>query len=504
MRVLTFLCAIASLLSLDAQDAATVRVMSGGSVVFPGCAATLVPFLRTGNWKVNSIPVGLKDSDVKSGSVDSILAANHERYAEGSVFASVSNGAVRVGCRYVCRKAVKNCIRGVRIKLPADRFIGCAWRFGENAGVFPERKSRGSKGSGRRLELGMPDGRTYAILFDEPVGMEWIDNRNWGSDAFIVTFGCLEPCDVAKGDAFGLDYAIRDCSGLDLRVELDRQYVTGAGDGWVKVDYAKNIIPGSALDFSGFAPNSGVRAGSFGWLRNAGGHFEFEKKPGEHQRFYGVNLCSDANYLDAALADEVVARFLRLGYNTIRFHHHDGAWRGSKGQFDYFMAKAIEKGLYITTDLYVSRRVKWNAVGVDRKGDIPMGMYKALCLFHEPTYRDFISYVRDFMEHVNPHTGRRYADEPGMPFISIINEGALDGVWSSLKSEPLFAEEWKRWSASNPKGGMLDYMTDRECAFMARFRKFWNDELKAKALLSNQNRGPYSDALNRVYLQRLK
>jgi hypothetical protein len=67
MRVLTFLCAIASLLSLDAQDTATVRVMSGGSVVFPGCAATLVPFLRTGNWKVNSIPVGLKDSDVKSG-----------------------------------------------------------------------------------------------------------------------------------------------------------------------------------------------------------------------------------------------------------------------------------------------------------------------------------------------------------------------------------------------------------------------------------------------------
>ena len=498
MRVLTFLCAIASLLSLDAQDAATVRVMSGGSVVFPGCAATLVPFLRTGNWKVNSIPVGLKDSDVKSGSVDSILAANHERYAEGSVFASVSNGAVRVGCRYVCRKAVKNCIRGVRIKLPADRFIGCAWRFGENAGVFPERKSRGSKGSGRRLELGMPDGRTYAILFDKPVEMEWIDNRNWGSDAFIVTFGCLEPCDVAKGDAFGLDYAIRDCSGLDLRVELDRQYVTGAGDGWVKVDYAKNIIPGSALDFSGFAPNSGVRAGSFGWLRNAGGHFEFEKKPGEHQRFYGVNLCSDANYPDAALADEVVARFSRLGYNTIRFHHHDGAWRNRKDQFDYFMAKAIEKGLYITTDLYVSRRVKWDAVGVDRKGDIPMGMYKALCLFHEPTYMDFISYVRDFMEHVNPHTGRRYADEPGMPFISIINEGALDGVWSSLKSDSLFADEWKRWSASNPRGGMLDYMTDRERVFMDRFRKFWKDELKAKALLSNQNRGPYSDALNQV------
>ena len=498
MRVLIFLWAIACLLSLDAQDTTTVRVMSGGSVRFPGCAETLVPFLRAGNWKVNSTPLGLKDADIRSGSVDSILAANHERYAEGKVFALPSNGAVHVSCRYVCRKAVKNCIRGVRIKLHADRFIGSTWRFGEDAGVFPEKKSRGFKGTGRRLELGMPGGKTYAILFDEAVEMEWIDNRNWGSDAFIVTFGSLEPLDVAKGDAFELNYAIRDCSGSDLCVELDRQYVTGIGDGWVKVDYVKNIIPGSALDFSEFKPNCGVRAGSFGWLKNAGGHFEFEKMPGKHQRFYGVNLCSDANYPDAALADEVVARFSRLGYNTIRFHHHDGAWRDRKEQFDYFMAKAIEKGLYITTDLYVSRRVKWNAVGVDRKGDIPMGMYKALCLFHEPTYRDFISYVRDFMEHVNPHTGRRYADEPGMPFISVINEGALDGVWSSLKSDPLFADEWKRWSASNPKGGMLDYMTDRERVFMARFRKFWKDELKAKALLSNQNRGPYSDALNQV------
>ena len=489
---------VAAVLPVSAQTAATVRVMAGGTLRLPGRMESFVPFVRTLNWKVNTTPVGLLDADISKGSVDSRLAANHVSYADGKVSASVSNGVVRINCRYVCRRDVADSVWGVRLKLNADSFKGCSWRFGDVKGIFPEKKSRGAKNKARYLELCMPDGVLYGVSFDEPVEMEWIDNRNWGSDAFIVTFGRLSPHAVRKGDVFEFGFVLGDASRRRLGVAFDRQELVKEGPEWVNVDYVKNIVPGSALDFSGMSSRYGSPAGKFGWLKNVGGHFEFEKLPGRRQRFYGVNLCSDANYPDKALADEVVERFMRLGYNSMRFHHHDGAWRGKKDLFDYFMSRAIEKGLYITTDLYVSRRVRWDALGVDRKGEVPMGMYKAMCLFHEPTYNDFMAYVREFMEHVNPYTGRRYADEPGMPFISIINEGALDGVWSSLKSDPLFVDEWKRWSAKNPKGGMLDYMTDRERTFMARFRKFWKEDLKAKAMLSNQNRGPYSEALNQV------
>ena len=39
-------------------------------------------------------------------------------------------------------------------------------------------------------------------------------------------------------------------------------------------------------------------------------------------------------------------RFARLGYNTIRIHHHDGDWfasDGNKDRLDYLIARAIEK-----------------------------------------------------------------------------------------------------------------------------------------------------------------
>lgn len=481
--------------------ASDVQVLSGGSVSLPGRAVSLVPFIRTADWKINTTPIGLRDKEDVPGAAAFILAASQVPYADCLVSATDTvSGAVRLGFGYKCRRPVSNGMLGVRLKLSAKTFKGCRWRLGDSSGVFPENKgSRGAKAEGRRMELDMPEGRRFTLVFDAPTEMQWIDNRNWGSDAFIVTFGRLSPFNVSKGDAFNISFTLSDASGKRLDLTFARRHTVKEGEDWVGIDYVKDIVPGSALDFSGFSGMAGP-AGRHGWLKNAGGHFEFERLPGVRQRFYGVNLCSDANYPDAALADEMVERWTRLGYNTIRFHHHDGAWRRKKEQFDYFMHRAIVKGLYITTDLYVSRRVKWEDVGVDRKGEMPVWMYKAMCLFHEPTFRDFMSYVREFMEHVNPHTGRRYADEPGMPFISVVNEGALDGVWSRLKAEPLFAEEWRRWHAKNPKGGMLDYMTDRERVFMERFRRFWREDLKAKAMLTNQNRGPFSDALNRVKL----
>jgi hypothetical protein len=191
-------------------------------------------------------------------------------------------------------------------------------------------------------------------------------------------------------------------------------------------------------------------AGKYGWLKNSGGRFEFEKLPGVGQRFYGVNLVGTANFPDHELADALVARFKRLGYNTIRIHHHDGDWFASddnKDRLDYLIARAIEKGMYITTDLYVSRPVKWRDIGIDRAGEMDKSLYKTYIPLHDAAFRDWAEHSRSFLEHVNPYTGRAYKDEPGMPFVVLVNEGKLYMGWGSAKkmSDPVVVAAWREF-----------------------------------------------------------
>ena len=131
------------------------------------------------------------------------------------------------------------------------------------------------------------------------------------------------------------------------------------GADWVRLEYWKDIKAGSALDFSGMgflAP-----AGKYGYLKAVGGHFEFENLPGVEQRFFGVNFCNTANYPTHSQAKTLLKRLAMLGYNSLRIHHHDNFWadKANQDKLDYFLANAIEMGFYITTDYYVSRKVKW-------------------------------------------------------------------------------------------------------------------------------------------------
>ena len=59
-----------------------------------------------------------------------------------------------------------------------------------------------------------------------------------------------------------------------------------------------------------------------------------------------------------------------------------------------------------------------------------MEKFKDLVETHEGAFGNFLRYAKAFLEHVNPHTGRRYADEPAMPLYSLVNEGDHRGVLS--------------------------------------------------------------------------
>ena len=329
-------------------------------------------------------------------------------------------------------------------------------------------------------------------------------------------------------------------------------FAVEAGDEWIPIDNRRDILPGSALDFSGMGFQD-APAGKHGWLRNVGGHFEFEGLPGKPQRFCGVNLSLTANYPDHATADALVARLVRLGYNAVRIHHHDGAWAKAMAEhelqsgngatcanlppvfasagaaapppidrLDYLLARCFEHGIYATTDLFVSRPVKWRDVGVDQDGEIDMNVFKMLCAIHEPSYRNWADFADRFMSHVNPYTGRAYKDEPAMPLVSLVNEGGFFIGWNNGgRDDPRVADAWRGWMtarrAADPAfapdlapdetprvfwwldvhPAIAQWTGELEARMVARMKSHLRS-LGCKALLSNDNCGPHYAALQRA------
>ena len=329
-------------------------------------------------------------------------------------------------------------------------------------------------------------------------------------------------------------------------VVADEVQIVKEGSDWVPLEYIRDIEPGSALDFSAMGIVD-APAGKHGWLVSRNGHAEFEGRPGVPARFYGVNLCMTANYLRPDEIEKVTDRLIRLGYNAIRIHHHDDEWakalsgRGrpdSSGglhedtsppsappdnaidRLDRLVAACVRKGIYITTDLYVSRRIPWREFGVDRDGwaDSP----KLLMMFTDKGFDNWKRFARDFLTHVNPYTGRSLADEPAMPLVVLINESSPHSSWDNAKKIPEFRALWPQWLAEvrteNPSayptaspetfpetGGWWDPLPENsaKAAFWAwcveRFSKratpFLRDDLHVKAMLTSENNGPVLPAI---------
>lgn len=91
---------------------------------------------------------------------------------------------------------------------------------------------------------------------------------------------------------------------------------------WIHTTPCTEMQPGSALDFSSFGYADGP-CGKYGWLVAKEENFEFEKRPGVPVRFMGVNFCCEGNTLPKEDSKRLIRNLVRLGYNTVRVHHHD-------------------------------------------------------------------------------------------------------------------------------------------------------------------------------------
>ena len=295
--------------------------------------------------------------------------------------------------------------------------------------------------------------------------------------------------------------------------------VLKAGADWLPLKASPEVVPGSALDFSGFR-ETGKPAGKYGRVVRKGAHFEFEKRPGKPVRFYGVNLCFGANYPEYDEAKALAANLARIGYNAVRIHHHDGALvknnpnstdldSAQLKRLDGLIAACSAEGLYITTDLFVSRPVSWKAMGIDKPGVPSKDIYKVLVPIHPGARKNFLNYSRKFLTHINAYTGKRYADEPALCLLALVNEGN-EMNWGGKLLQPLeiYQTEWKKWLAKKqavdpsyakvpdtiPENAwgwgehtpaFTQFLADVETAFCQEMKTFLRDEIKTHVPVTN-------------------
>lgn len=301
------------------------------------------------------------------------------------------------------------------------------------------------------------------------------------------------------------DWKIAAASLCPVSVPVERlkgAFITHSKD-YAPFEPSKTIAKGSALDFSWLID---APAGKYGFAYAKDGEIFFENNPGKPARFYGNNLCFQANYPDKENADKLADLFAATGYNILRIHHYDDPlidksspdWLSFDAEkldrLDYLVAAMKKRGVYITTDLFVSRRLAKDAVEEGLGWDGQMHSNKAAFFVSKKASDNFRAFAKKLLEHVNPYTGLAWKDEPALVSLSLVNENTIFGIYSAMR--PHFEKLFKEWLAKNS----LTLTSDSENTNSLRRRflaelygKFFDEQkeflrsLGVRAMLTDQN-----------------
>lgn len=212
-------------------------------------------------------------------------------------------------------------------------------------------------------------------------------------------------------------------------------------------------------------------AGANGFIKSQGEHFV--DGAGNMMRFWGVNLNFNGVFPPKEQAPGIAARLAKFGFNAVRIHHYDGnaaptgiwkaAGEGSSrlkmprefdadqlDRFDFFMSELIKRGIYIDLNMHVGRKVLTEE-GYPRASFLPE-KDKGVNYFDEKLISAHQDFARQILQHVNPYTGRAYADEPGVCAVEVTNENSILGMWLdgsfSKIPEPYakpLLDKWNAW-----------------------------------------------------------
>jgi len=425
----------------------------------------------------------------------------------------------------------------VAAEFPIAALAGARWSADGQSGTFPAAFGDQTLFDGpvRVLQINTASDDALEFRFAEPTRVLLQDNRQWGpSFALRMYRSSSREKPFRQGAAVKIDFLLSARGGF--QVEHDAPVTIVAGKDWVPLQLQLDIEAGSALDFSQLQLHD-APAGKHGWLQSrSDGAFAFEAQPDRPVRFYGVNLCFSAHYITHEQADRLAERLVRLGYNTVRFHHYEGELVTREDstqldpekldQLDYLFAALTRRGIYVTTDLFVSRPVRVASILPDYEAGRrdEMNAFKVLAANNEKAYENWKAFSRNLLTHVNPYTQRAYKDDPGLAWLSLINEGNLTNFVDLLKDVPDYQRGWNAWlveqyqdrsglaaawgsllrADEDPARGsvqlggnvynqdvrvrdVIRFLTHVDREFLLRATKFLREDVGTRALVTNMN-----------------
>jgi|GEM_PF-2355967 len=206
-------------------------------------------------------------------------------------------------------------------------------------------------------------------------------------------------------------------------------------------------------------------AGAQGFVTVRDGHLALER--GERVRFWGINLLSEASIPPREVGTALARQLAGAGFNLARLHHVDaprvGLVRADRtadpatlfdqeklDRFDWLVAELIRNGVYVLLEVATNRALSAVDGASSPDASVPNG--HKLVPFFAPEWRDaYLGWTRAWLGRVNPHTGRRYADESGVAMVELVNENSISVNWFNGGLEDLSAPHRAaldaRWNA---------------------------------------------------------
>ncbi len=502
---------------------------------FPNGTLSIYDDTRT--YRTDFVP-GLFDDQWRSANATGTTRKDLSMKTAGGVvvkaeasFKHVGDG-IQASYSFVPTADVKLNSLNVSGDFPVNVMAGTKWKMDDVEGVFPMQHKDTALKSAKisKLKLEPKGSLGLTLTFDEPTDVLIQDNRQWNTSSFAVRIGLKG--EFKKDQPQKINFKISGGGRFGLRE--DGPVTIVAGPDWIPLKTELDIEPGSALDFSKMNLTD-APAGKYGRvICRDDGQFVFENERQTPRRFYGVNLCFGAQYLTHEESDKLAERFARIGYNALRIHHYEGTLT-EKGpstelnaeradQLDYLIAAMARRGIYTTTDLFVSRPVKFKDIGIDKPGNVGMDEFKIMVPVHEGAYNNWKTFSKNFLDHTNKYSGKRNADDPALAWLAMINEGNFGNFTRFMKNIPEWKTAWNAWLKSryssrealakewgaalkddedqtkesvaapqNVYGGNTRardeniFLAEKEREMVEKMTRFLREEIKCAALISNSS-----------------
>jgi len=277
-------------------------------------------------------------------------------------------------------------------------------------------------------------------------------------------------------------------------------------DDWFEfkpIDYFK---PGS-LNMSHWLDKP---AGKHGFLQIKGKDFVFED--GTPIKFWGVNIASGNPFSPPSKAEEWTRFMTKYGINGVRFHKF--TWDATDGihstqltdakwkNFDYFCKTLRDAGIYYSwSHIYGHRVMKADSVSLLAYEEVKNtkfpwshlnGTTSSLVNFADDLQALNIALTVNMLEHINPFTGLRYADDPALSFVELQNEDDIfwAAIEQTLKQTPtyrkLLCQKFSAWLTNK-------YQTQEALLLAWNHQGFSEDEsLSKQNIYPHPNHGLFS------------